>query len=298
MKPGFQSFATLLVAAGMTLARGASAEPPTEAPPTGEPVEGSPTESAVSSGGDDSQQRDAAQELFWRATEQYRTGNYQRAVELFEAAYALAPQGEITFNIAAAYAKGGRCELAQSRFLEYTSQSSDADAVRKAEERFRPLIAQCERAAAKTANAAGEPAPPVVPMPPQPATPPERAGTEHADAAPKHGSRDESPKSDDRVLAWSAFGAATVIAAGLAGYFQLRRVEIAEDARGAESEHRYNELKQDFRRAGLYQVAALIGMGAGALGLGLLAVDSSRSSAPRDAVSARRPVFVSVSGQF
>lgn len=111
----------------------------------------------------------AAQETFEAGMEAFDAGDYERAVEAFQATYELAPHPDVLFNIYSAAERGGQLELAADALENYllNGEPGDRRAVLVGRlERLRARVAAQE--AAESAEPVESPAPePTAPVPPE-----------------------------------------------------------------------------------------------------------------------------------
>lgn len=117
------------------------------------------------------------EDLSAQAAEAYRDGEYEKAIELFEEAYALQPVSNLLFNIARVYEKLEKWEEAEKYYRDFIkSPDADADAREAALERVDSLKQLQEQQ--RLANLPPEPEPEPEPTPePMPEPPPAKASS-------------------------------------------------------------------------------------------------------------------------
>lgn len=229
-------------------------------------------------------QRKAAARAVWKeGVTAYQQGDFDRAVERFEEAYALDPLPSVLFNLGQAYRRKGDAPRALENLRSYLEKKPDAKNRKLVED----LIHELE------ATVSAQPPPPEPPTPPAPLVAPPAAV---ADRSPPASRKWYS----DRVgLALAGGG---LLAAGIGVGLLVHSSSLAGEARDTKD---VGEALDRNDSAGTYRTAGaiVVGVGVATLSAGIVKLVFLRkdrggpASEPTVGFSAG-PGFVAVGGSF
>jgi tetratricopeptide (TPR) repeat protein len=220
----------------------------------------------------------------------FKLGEWDHAIELFQASYAVVARAELLFDIAQAHRKRGRCDAALDMYRRYLAAQPDARNRQSVLDRITEME-QCLRVPAASSPLAPPLPPATPPAAPPPAAPPPRAavGTSGLTLALAATPARAAPGAPWRTAGWT-MGAAGALALVAGGYSSLRARRDNSEINnlfvngGAWTAHD-NDVVADGRRfqtlSGVFYVGGAVAVGAG---VAFYLVGAAKRP-PRDAAS-------------